>query len=139
MAFILRLFDFNDAGSLAYDEVLVALLSVLTGAVLATRRGRLPQDCDLEPHVDACFRGLDRDAAMRLPVDALDAWFHRRVGELCAARGLEFCDSPTALLLCFDLVSANMVPPRGQEGPQNSRKSAVELAAVERGRDMAAL
>ena len=59
--------------------------------------------------------------------------------QLCAAHGLEFCDSPTALLLCFDLVKANMVPPRGQEGPQNSRKSAVELAAVERGRDMAAL
>lgn len=108
-AFALKLFDFNDAGSLNYDEAVVLLFSMLSGAVLMTRRGNLPQDADLEPHVDAAFARAGKDVSMRLDFKELAAWFTSRIAELCEDRGLDLCDSPMALLLCFDLVNTTML------------------------------
>ena len=108
-AFALRVFDFNGQGSLNYDEVCVMLFSMLSGAVLMTRRGDLPQDAGLEPHADRAFARFGKDVTMRLDFDELSQWFGDRVAELCEDRGLDFCDSPMAFLLCFDLVSASML------------------------------
>ena len=78
--------------------------------MLATRRGTLPQESDVEAHVDDAYARCGKDATMRLDLGELEAWFLRRVEELGNDRGLEFCDSPTALLLCFDLVTASVLP-----------------------------
>ena len=85
------------------------LFSMLSGAVLMTRRGDLPQDAGLEPHADRAFARFGKDVTMRLDFDELSQWFGDRVAELCEDRGLDFCDSPMAFLLCFDLVSASML------------------------------
>lgn len=108
--FVLRLFDFNDVGSLSYDEVVVALLSTLAGCCLCTRRGSLPQDEDVLNHVDDAFLRADRDSTMRIPLRDLEHWFIARCTDLCRDRKLELCDSPTALLLCFDLMQASAIP-----------------------------
>ena len=107
--FTFRVFDFNDQGSLNYDEIVVMLFSMLSGAVLMTRRGNLPQDADLEPHVDAAYLHCGKDVSMRLDFQELTEWFGVRIADLCVDRGLDLCDSPMAFLLCFDLVNASMI------------------------------
>ena len=108
--FVLRLFDFNQVGSLSYDEVVVALLTVLAGCCLATRRGSLPQDEDVLQHADDAFRKARRDSTMRVPLLELEHWFVARCADLCRDRKLEVCDSPHTLLLCFDLMQASVIP-----------------------------
>ena len=108
--FVLRLFDFNQVGSLSYDEVVVALLTVLAGCCLATRRGSLPQDEDVLQHADDAFRKAGRDSTMRVPLLDLEHWFVARCADLCRDRKLEVCDSPHTLLLCFDLMQASVIP-----------------------------
>lgn len=104
-----RVFDFNDQGSLNYDEVCVMLFSMLSGTVLMTRRGNLPQDADMEEHADHAFASVGKDVSMRLDFVELTKWFATRIVQLCEDRGLDLCDSPMAFLLCFDLVSASML------------------------------
>ncbi|EGB04058.1 hypothetical protein AURANDRAFT_67469 [Aureococcus anophagefferens] len=107
--FAFRVFDFNDQGSLSHDEVCVMLLTMLSGTVLVTRRGNLPEDADLETHADHAFLRCGKDLTMRVDFVDLMTWFRSHIKELCEDRGFALCDSPEAFLRCFDLVGASML------------------------------
>ena len=103
-----------------------------------TRRGNLPQDADLEPHVDAAFAHAGKDVSMRLDFREIGAWFAARIADLCEDRGLDLCDSPMAFLLCFDLVSTTMletssVGSRPGTSHTDSHNNVVELHSEEVG------
>jgi len=105
--FAFRVYDFNDQGSLSHDEVCIMLLTMLSGAVLMTRRGNLPAEADIELHADHAFSRCGKDLTMRLDFVDLTTWFMSRIKELCEDRGFDLCDSPEAFLRCFELVGTH--------------------------------
>ncbi|KAJ1455748.1 hypothetical protein M885DRAFT_464057 [Pelagophyceae sp. CCMP2097] len=102
--FVFKLFDFDDDGQLNYDEVVMLLFTVLTGAVLMLRRGTLPTDAGLEPLVDEAFLLSSKDVSAKISADEFFDFAKAALTKLCHETGVGSCNSAMALVTAFGLV-----------------------------------
>lgn len=107
--FVFSLFDFNETGSLGYNEILVMLYTALSGTLCYVGRGAPPTDQDLEKHVDHMYDTLGRDVHERIDEDQMIAYYKIRIRELCEARGVDLCDTAMIFLFCYDMVTHAML------------------------------
>lgn len=72
--FLFQLNDFNNQGSLSYDELVVMLYLTAGATVLITGKGVMPEEHAAEAMADECFISNDIDMAQRVELGSFRAW-----------------------------------------------------------------
>mmetsp|Transcript_30074 Transcript_30074/g.60308 ORF Transcript_30074/g.60308 Transcript_30074/m.60308 type:complete len:183 (-) Transcript_30074:3-551(-) len=73
-AFLFSINDFNDQGSLSYDELVVLLYLAASSTVLVSGKGVLPEENAMEFVADEAFVYADKDLSTRLDFSNFLAW-----------------------------------------------------------------